>query len=65
MVSHLGQWRPYGTHDTSDAISQSCELQLLLPSVKNMVEEGFLEHDHITVNTTIYKQRQSCDINYC
>ena len=43
-------------HDTSDAISQSCELQLLPFSGKeeNMLEEGLLEHDHITVNTTIY-----------
>ena len=23
-------------------------------SVKNMLEEGLLEHDHVTLNTTIY-----------
>ena len=23
-------------------------------SVKNMLEEGLLEHDHITLNTTVY-----------
>ena len=40
-------------HDISDVTSQTSELQFL-PSVKNMLEEGLLEHDHVTSNTTTY-----------
>ena len=40
-------------HDTSDTISKPVNFNYFL-SVKSMLEEGLLEFDHITLNTTIY-----------
>ena len=41
-------------HGKSDIISQTTVNFNYFLSVKNMLEEGLLEHDHITLNTPIY-----------
>ena len=41
-------------HGKSYIISQTTVNFNYFLSVKNMLEEGLLEHDHITLNTTIY-----------
>ena len=41
-------------HGKSDIIFQTTVNFNYFLSVKNMLEEGLLEHDHITLNTTIY-----------
>ena len=41
-------------HGKSGIISQTTVNFNYFFSVKKMLEEGLLEHDHITLNTTIY-----------
>ena len=41
-------------HGKSGIISQTTVNSNYFFSVKKMLEEGLLEHDHITLNTTIY-----------
>ena len=66
-------------HGKSDIISQTTVNFNYFLSVKNMLEEGLLGHDHVTLNTTAYyatkqqidnrkfqfmSRRQSYYINY-